>query len=243
MNDSQEFRWLTDVMTPRYLNSIPQNNASFDYGELHHQLKTESAGINIYCACFSEHWDQLSQWVKYADDATGFSIGFNSRYFSRNEMFEPIKVFYDEGRQRGLIHRAFLGAQEMIGINQRDFAKRRAIWCAGAIWHHAARCKHPGFAEEAEWRIIYQPSSSAFSDVAQLDEVLTVKGNIAKSHQRVRNDQQINYFKLELNPTEQPIFAIRLGAKNREEEADVTRWLGENGFDIRKISRSKIPYR
>ena len=72
MNDSQEHFWLRTKARKHLQEQIQGNPDDFGYDYIDSILKQESMH-EIYCACFSEQGDLLSQWQAYADDGKGVS--------------------------------------------------------------------------------------------------------------------------------------------------------------------------
>jgi len=130
--------------------------------------KVRPEGItNVYCTCFSEDWDSLSQWRAYADDGRGVAIGFDREYFSQlvakmPNALEMANVTYDQEEQYRIVE-AILGVQPNAGeivVEKgtdlpRLFAEFLAQATAAQISRAAARCKTRAFREEREVRVIY----------------------------------------------------------------------------------------
>jgi hypothetical protein len=122
---------------------------------------------NTYFACLSEHDDtedmfgRLSMWRAYSD-ATGVAIVVNNRPFLAENT--ALKAYASPVGYLGDTEFAkeFDNIRNLVDA-EGDFLRsidRRAI--VNMVFHmlkYAALCtKHPGFAEEREWRVIYCPS-------------------------------------------------------------------------------------
>lgn len=121
------------------------------------------ARIPFICA-FSSCGDLLSQWRSYADDATGFAIGFDLEDMkihlsAQSELHKGIRleeVIYDEDRQfryvKKIIENYLTSDKNEILGNSRE--------CSEKLFQLASTIKNPKFIEEKEWRIIYVPEIS-----------------------------------------------------------------------------------
>lgn len=123
--------------------------------------------MNFYVACFSAEKDLLSQWTRYADDARGIAIGFNTSEFATLQEspyngFVFGNIIYDPSVLR----------QQLIEI-LRDIIERK--WCCdddaynqnllinsiesfiSTFLYYSVLYKNQSFFEENEWRLIYNP--------------------------------------------------------------------------------------
>lgn len=90
--------WLSDVTK---MNDIREYKSGFsvieeilkDYPSIDQEAVTEMSPNNInetfkiLIACFSKNGDIRSQWVSYANDGAGLSIGFNQEFIKQNNQF------------------------------------------------------------------------------------------------------------------------------------------------------------
>jgi hypothetical protein len=128
----------------------------------------------FFVACFSEHGDQLSQWRAYSNLVSGYAIGF-ARDVLRNETqleqlrddrlgdtLDLVKVLYDKEKQLGRIAELVKRICQRVdsGIPSVSM-EQRFEWVQGfnvklmmSILLLALHFKHPGFVDEAEWRLI-----------------------------------------------------------------------------------------
>lgn len=156
MNDSQEHFWLRTKARKCLDEQIRGNPDDFGYEYLDTILKQEWMH-EIYCACFSERGDLLSQWRAYADDGKGVSVGFSTSHLQRVcESLEGhlCNVIYDDDTQDTLV-RAALDLPEAQGDVLT--AEQASFTLLERISEAASRCKSEAFAEEAEWRMVCEP--------------------------------------------------------------------------------------
>ena len=125
------------------------------------QIATEGR----FVACFSEDGDDLSQWRAYAGGEGGYAIQFDSQYLRRlpSSVITLGKVEYDVQVQRQFLDDVL---QNLVGFFIDGIQKRRASsteeWAdefvnywANLLIVFAPYLKHPKFAGEREWRLVY----------------------------------------------------------------------------------------
>jgi hypothetical protein len=223
------YRWIDDLLTQ----------------------KTFGRGLEFFIACFSRERDELGQWRAYADDGRGVAIGFSPKMFEANEAknTDPSKnlfvgpVFYKDSQTRarhtkGLDEAASTLDAALIYAHRHlrdkaigmEFLSRlaRAVVATPLLWN-ALTCKHSGYANESEVRLII------------LGEKKKFKGKISK---RIRKGKVVPYIPRRLPLRERGnITGIVIGpAAPKSAERDIRKLLKSLGLDV-PIRRSKIPYR
>ena len=123
---------------------------------------------NVFAVSFSEERDLLSQWRGYATGAGGpFCLGFPSKMLRERTMgtgWELRKCIYSREEQTRVIEqriRSALSVRDVPG-SPREVATRADVeWrrIFGAVTGVAPLMKHPDFAEEREWRLVFGPTS------------------------------------------------------------------------------------
>jgi hypothetical protein len=131
----------------------------------------------IFVTCFSTYGDQLGQWRGYGVHGGGYSITYDAPQLAalaacRNDL-EFLEVLYEKPRQRRAAKAVIAGLCQSL----EDFLKRdtgiprddmiRMVAFMGAQFAHglAYRLKDEAFAEEREWRLIYQHDPSQDGDI------------------------------------------------------------------------------
>lgn len=179
--------WMTNI---QYQNDIEEYNyalkLTFDIineeypGITYTGLFADSGIAPVYTFSFTEKGNLLSQWRGYSPNG-GFSFAFDKdvlqKAIDRNGL-ELVQCIYDIAKQKEYIRSnvlrmqpaAFLEMQEKSARVSHDkntgegyayFAFIRGLRAlGGALSYHAARLKHPKFAEEREWRLIKRLSNS-----------------------------------------------------------------------------------
>ncbi|WP_395714606.1 DUF2971 domain-containing protein [Reyranella sp.] len=130
--------------------------------------------LSMFISCFCESDDLLSQWRGYGLGEGGIAIGFDAAKLSATAgawLWQGylLPVTYSEEKQRQV------GTELVTAIvsEYQAVLKSRAVvnpsaalhsdylsTCAIAANYVAVLCKHHGFAEENEWRLIYAPQQS-----------------------------------------------------------------------------------
>lgn len=132
--------------------------------------------LNICVCSFSAHQDMLSQWRAYAEETSGFSIGFNVNHLQKQAKeagFELVECIYDKEEQQNLIEGLL---EETLNKDfntvscKRDENRPRtfiALRTGGdfreRISRLAPRIKSNAFREETEWRLISTSGVSVFN--------------------------------------------------------------------------------
>jgi len=203
--------------------------------------------LTAYACCFSKDGDLLSQWRAYADDGTGFAVGFSVAWLKRQRYeylpkhpLELLEVEYDDDRQRELAttcirwYLAQVPGQNGIG---RQAVSMRTVT---QFWVLSAACKHPSFREEKEVRFILAEISDPDSQIEACRKAI----GVSPRYHRQSGEQSIPYFKLPFSAD--AIAEIRLGPKNlaREDRSDLRKFLNANAYDCEliRIEQSQVPY-
>lgn len=175
MNDHQEVYWFKNLFHNTLRSLINQGELTDTQLDMLNafwmtQVNTIS---NPYICCFSENGDLLSQWRAYADDASGVSIGFNSRKFNLSQELPrqtlmPGKnislnsVIYEISEQEKIINE-FTG--DLIAMVKNTISASEMSHDGHELFSNLAnKClaysyifKNPAFSEEREIRIIHLP--------------------------------------------------------------------------------------
>ena len=124
-----------------------------------------TANIAFYLSCFCTESDLLSQWRGYGTSAGRFCIGFSSSaLYNETQRLElrPGKVIYARDQQvakiKPVIDRALVAVREASALSQQEQKECMKGICSELfmrlIWE-LCFFKHPGFAEEKEWRAVH----------------------------------------------------------------------------------------
>jgi hypothetical protein len=106
--------------------------------------------FRMFIACFCEDGDLLSQWRGYGADQ-GYALGFDTEQLQALNFGEMVPVQY------GITNPTEYFAKELERARYPSAHPGVAEWFASEqLLPRLARVKHPGFAEEREWRILKQ---------------------------------------------------------------------------------------
>lgn len=134
-------------------------------GALVDKVISRLRSVDTFIACYSAAPNRLSQWRAYSGAGTGYCIGFRTSEMATIDDRMPLleKVIYGEDVAESILLRLLENVDEFL--NENDFGEVEVGYLMGMLEatfnNVACIIKHPGFEEEAEYRHIYQPSSSA----------------------------------------------------------------------------------
>ncbi len=224
MNDTQEMVWIEKYIKSFYdKNKDIKTHSAFAKEEF---IKSYSPYRYLaFLSCFSSDRDMLSQWRGYANQGTGFAVGFNTKKIkdiietlsTQNKqiaLFQLGKVLYDRRQQEGLVHTELKCAAE--GNNPSDVQSRLSSL--------APFYKNPAFEEEKETRIVV----SVKKDTSTLSQL---KGVSIES--RTASNSITTYLPIKF-PIE-AITHITLGPQNTTDIFQLETFLTMNGYDKDKI--------
>ncbi|MDQ0418993.1 hypothetical protein J2045_000003 [Peteryoungia aggregata LMG 23059] len=243
-NDSEEGRWMTRLLMSLASKS-PQEHSIWPTIAL--QVDAISSKFQTFGFCLSDQGDMLSQWRGYADDAAGFSIGFNEDYFSRmgymseHGVAKIEKVLYSSDQHIELIRErlASLNWKHLaFDLDTIDAVERAIIESIGGDVSSASPIsimlhdvpyliKNPAFSEERESRLILR------SDLSN-----------PGTQFRSRGSAIVAYRPLTLTDiVPQPICKVCIGPKNHTSQALVEAFLSKHGFGGVEVVKSAATYR
>lgn len=153
LNDSGEFHYAKSVISQRISKRFEQEKhiAIRDYDQVLYVLQGMPEPIQVYVASFSEEGDLLSQWLTYPRAQTGYALGLSPEQFefARAEGFQLVRCVYDREDQNRLADAILDAWVELptLGTEAETAIQQNLLVAAAAM-------KHPGFEQEAEWRLI-----------------------------------------------------------------------------------------
>ena len=121
----------------------------------------------VFVACFCENGDLLSQWRAYSggDTAGGYAIGFETpgsplawpMTAPGNHRLAMRRIRYDDDEQGTVCNALFAPLAGLLASDPKDLVVQHAFQGAlmDALLDAATTFKHPAFAEEREWRVVY----------------------------------------------------------------------------------------
>ena len=244
-NDYMENRWINKIINeilPAYVND--KNRQQFE--NIFEQYTTYN--YIPFISCFSEAGDILSQWRAYANDGSGFSIGFNTDYFNIKHQLPVTMAVYNENS---------IGLHEVYYDSEKQERIIKALLYGVSILEHMSRgqmiemslkfkqysfvFKNPAFFEEREWRIIHTPL--IFGN--RKDDTTQIVGAISDCKFRATTNDIAPYFLLSFSEQKDipPIAEIILGPKNHMEMYKIRTFLSMNNLRNIPIKFSDTSYR
>ena len=180
----------------------------------------------MFLACFCENGDLLSQWRGYGADQ-GYALGFYTAQLQALDFGEISPVQY------GISDPSKYFAQELATATYWPTAHPGVSeWHASeGLLPRLARVKHPGFAEEREWRILKQVPVFDLKD----------KNNMIQYRQSTMGP--IAYLVISFPPECLREIVIGPGSHTETREAAVRDMLQCLGFQDVNVRVSKIPFR
>lgn len=273
-NDSMEILWITkfikEIFDDEFQKEI-QKTQYFEQGypketflELVDRYSDEffKEDIRLYSylvCCFSEKGDLLSQWRGYADDANGFSIGFDSEILSNlgfsakydtlsDNFFEYDQIEYSEYHQKNHIRKAakqlITDLKTIAKDKPKDIKKQSMVAfnrCFLQLFKLSIFMKNPFFKEEKELRLAY---------LAQIEYNPTslkvyVNNNIEVSNIEFysRKNDFIPYITLNFDKIKAELIKeVIIGPKCKARQNDIKIFLNQNGIDC-EVKKSEGTYR
>ena len=267
-NDSQEIAWtskhILDVFLKNYNESkcikLEKLCSKEDFKKLleaSFEDYFESGLYSFPTCCFSEDGDLLSQWRGYADDASGFSIGFNKNallnlgVFSGSDIcntntiafgkitYEDNMFFVDQCAKDCLKD---LKREKSIDGNKSDLLpKQKTImdrWML-TLLRLSLYVKNPFFSEEKEWRLLYCWNTNSCSEKLQITNKLL----LTEINFYVRENSIVPYVDLDFNKQKHFIEKVTIGPKCKATEDEISYFLKLNGIGDCEVKKSIGTYR
>ena len=184
MNDFSEIKHGYDCLLDAFLNSDNGKALQKFLERQHPKIVEELTGYingwrsfleeNTYLLCISEHDDQeddfgrLSMWRAYGGKTSIAIILKNGPFLRETNAFEAYAFPVEYGDRKNIetrIHNLLKRLESNISIFETLSKEAVIRWLFGIFKIICVCTKHKSFAEEREWRVVYQP------DIARSDYV------------------------------------------------------------------------
>jgi hypothetical protein len=202
----------------------------------------------VMISCYSLDPDVLSQWRAYAENGSGFAIGFSAKLMQMPA--KKLRVLYDEERQLS----EFLGNlghtykyEKLIGFRYDEKFQRH--------WYNVGldlcAYKNPAFSEEKEIRfahvsgLVPEGKSGKIVSAGARDQDGKTLSSPLEVHFRTSNGVLVPYVALDYSNqgTMSPIKEVILGPRNENTESNIEIVLNTLGVKDVAVRRSRVPYR
>lgn len=263
-NDSMEIRWITKYIKEVFLEEFDKEAVKTTYFNddypkgifidlldeyIEEFFNTDQRLYSYLVCCFSEIGDLLSQWRGYADDAAGFSIGFDTDVINNHRhLYSYDKVIYAERNQKALVRKeaktlitrlkSILNDEKgSVLINSMPAFRK----CFFQLFKTSILLKNPFFEEEKEWRI-----SLWISTLSETDSIKVTSDNelsFSELDYYSRKNDVIPYIDLSFKKFKGSIIKdVVIGPKNRASQRDIEDYLKNNGI-VCSVRKSAGTYR
>jgi hypothetical protein len=248
MNDETEREWGYRAFE-KAAKQLQEEVGEVFLDQIYKPIRVSLAHSVAMIASFSLEGDLLSQWLRYADDGRGFSIGFLAKPMKPLPI-RHLRVLYDEGLQ----------AKELLGNLKHIYQHEKSIGFKYDnqfqthlfnIGNDLCAYKNPAFKEEREIRFVHMSGMIPEGDSVKImalgarDERGKRLHKPLKIHFRVRDGVVTPYVVLDYskNAAISPIKEIILGPRNENSELNINLFLNTIGVKDVVVRRSTAPYR
>ncbi len=242
MNDSKELIWGREILL-----KILKNNKNIFQPDFRAfiilSIYNVDGNLLPLIASFSKNGDLLSQWRAYADDARGFSIGFDEEIISNVLPVNTKSVLYAQDEQEELVLNSLKIFNKFWSKHQdKDLGLFFDVLNEFSI--DLASLKNPSFSEEMEVRIIHL----LVKDQEKGTWIDKGGHNVRDEHisgvpvlSRESNNQQVPYIEMPLIKSE-IINKVIIGSKNPSSISDVREKLCSLGLENVIVIQSSSTY-
>jgi hypothetical protein len=242
MNDSAEFLWAKRLALEDINARARASAGEVDYLCQLKELLVRSQFVHVYCGSFSASGDDLSQWRGYASGGSGVAIevDIDSLDLSYELLYEAVEYNYEEQKARmaGCVLHGLHGLS--MGVSPVDVAASAYNFVSML----APMCKHPSFASEREYRIVFYPVYTGTSTCPIKEWKSSFEGrDWAEPGFYERNNMLVPYVAIPFS--RRAIRQVRLGPRYvGEREMDAVRLLlSMYGMTDASVSKSESTYR
>lgn len=162
MNDAMEYE-----IGVSFVGQFIRGNLDRPSGALAEKAISRLRAVDTFIACYSAARNRLSQWRAYSGLGTGYCIGLRTRDMATTDGRLPLleMVLYQEELAKNVLLKLLDSVDTFL--NGNDFGQVEVGYILGMLQgtfnNVACIVKHSGFEEEAEYRHIYQPSTTELS--------------------------------------------------------------------------------
>lgn len=242
LNDASEFRYgeslVHDLLASKLVGAAsPPVRALIEATEK--ELGRLASILELYLICFCAAPDLLSQWRGYGSATGRFCIGFDTENLSAAYLkYSLDRVIYDRLHQEEIAGRVIDHATEAVtradALGNKSLGAPLIRGILELLTERLVRTlcffKHPGFAEEKEWRAVHQ-----------LQEISNIRfdaaGGVIKPY--------VELIVGSGEPPRLPISEVIVGASTfgAQSRKSVEMLLRRYGYDRVELKESAVPFR
>ena len=246
MNDTKE---LTDFIDKLREACIIHANPQYlqQYRSFFQRITDQIDNNYPFIMSFSSQRDDVAQWERYANDAKGLCLEFNTRYFSKIlALFHGYaflsEVFYEYDINQ---HELCSIIQEYVEFNQFTHGFNSEKSLIENIFATASGHKHPSFRMEKEIRASISPLFEAHNSISHYPLVkyeFEVRGGIVKKYAKLQLDTVCSTLKIKIDDL---FNGILIGPKSQQNTHTLQDYLRKNGYNdlANKVRKSDCPLR
>ena len=199
-------------------------------------MRDDTLPDEVYIASFSARHDLLSQWRGYGSADGRFCIGFQLSQFSEREILQlPRPVEYSRQNQREQVKQAIAIACRAALASGEESSRAGGGWVTSLAFHlRRIMCtfKHPGFAEEEEWRSV--------TTISPVDDLRAVQFEVFKGMPR----PYVIMLAGSRTSAQLPVTEVCIGHADRKRAAyrATGLLLSRCGYPNVKVTETEIPF-
>jgi len=237
-------------------NKLPSRSNGVFKDVLRLMESPDSPFIDAYFVAFCEKGNLLSQWRAYAG-TQGFAMEFDPLVIKREltlttqapaRNLRLAKIEYDPQKQaknfRQMIEELIetIEGTRLSRLRETTLLPTLVEFTRMVLSSWAATVKHPGFEEEQEWRVIFQPLITAEERYLSTSEfVVRLEGLEFVTHVEFMPDGKVLGKRGHLLPIKSIVCGPNVSMRTALRALEIL--LRNNGYDDVQIKRSEIPAR
>lgn len=246
MNDFLEMHWGYSIWEDAATNLYKELGKEF-IDKVDEILHASGVMGLLLATSFSMNGDLLSQWRGYANDGTGFAIGFKAKDIVQLPI-RPLKVLYNKKEQVKELENILRAVYEIEKEESFKYGEEFRESCLSIAFDLVA-FKNPAFIEEQEIRIVhllnFEKSNNSFKliDAGGIGFGEEIKGKTIQFRMKENTPTAFIDENFTNNNKINPIEEVIIGPKNRSVPTGISTFLETVGLGNVKIKKSKASYR
>jgi len=248
MNDSMEMHWGYSIWIKVASELVLEFGHEF-IDAIDEIIHTSGMKCLVLASCFSLEGDVLSQWRAYADDATGYCLGFSAEDLLQLDV-RALRVEYNEEKQikelKNIIKSLYEVEQEFpLDYKYGEDFTNTCI----RIAYDLSAYKNPAFQEEKEIRLVhllnFQESNGSLKLIDSGGTYFGKEGRPNKVKFLMSQNMPKTYIDVDFSNTNQvvPIKKVIIGPKNNVLKTAISIYLETLNIGSVQVEKSSASYR